>query len=492
MDGNLLTSGSQRFEVRNLQEREPVLTMNREDLHSSSYITNGYSSKAADSNSGSESGYTTPKKGRARRGSMKGPENASQEKENVLKVYSKQDAETPGQDIAGKRANSQPNCSRIYLKPEVHASLRKTDAQDTIPVSDLQYRNSDSKALRLVGKKNDDRVSKTKPTSSVTSKDDLWTLFRPPPVFPVDNSSAKIVPKISYASKVKENLNKATTQASPEVTQASTKPLQVPGSAVKTVTSADNPVSIEVNGCLCVGTLVDSAASASSSVVSVASSVDTACISSVAPEPQQLSLFVYPHEPLNMQLATPAAQTNQKGLGDIFQNQWGLSFINEPNAGPEKSTVSRSATKLKISDVTFQGESFSFITQPSLHPTSAVSFTSHQDLERRTSADDTALKHFCTAETDCLHAQPPDERISKSSEVVCEVLDAQFEVNSLVESSTCLSLKKDQDGLSGWECDDLQDAIFYHTKEFEYILTLQKQDSKRVVSYKEALDGPDQ
>lgn len=34
-------------------------------------------------------------------------------------------------------------------------------------------------------------------------------------------------------------------------------------------------------------------------------------------------------------LDPPAAQTNQKALGDIFQNQWGLSFINEPNLGPD-------------------------------------------------------------------------------------------------------------------------------------------------------------
>lgn len=40
----------------------------------------------------------------------------------------------------------------------------------------------------------------------------FWTLFKLPPVFPVYNYSAKIVLKIRYASKIKENLNKTTEQ----------------------------------------------------------------------------------------------------------------------------------------------------------------------------------------------------------------------------------------------------------------------------------------
>ncbi|RXM92444.1 Nuclear fragile X mental retardation-interacting protein 2 [Acipenser ruthenus] len=41
------------------------------------------------------------------------------------------------------------------------------------------------------------------PLSQDSSLGASWTLFKPPPAFPVDNSSAKTVPKISYASKVK-------------------------------------------------------------------------------------------------------------------------------------------------------------------------------------------------------------------------------------------------------------------------------------------------
>lgn len=79
---------------------------------------------------------------------------------------------------------------------------------------------------------------------------------------------------------------------------------------------------------------------------------------SVAMEQKKSSLFIYPS---NMQAvllsavqAEPPFQTNQQSLGDIFQNQWGLSFINEPSAGPE--TASRKPVDTKTAEVTFQGE----------------------------------------------------------------------------------------------------------------------------------------
>uniref|UniRef100_UPI00398E4C0C uncharacterized protein n=1 Tax=Pristiophorus japonicus TaxID=55135 RepID=UPI00398E4C0C len=39
-------------------------------------------------------------------------------------------------------------------------------------------------------------------------EEERWTLFKPPAAFPVDSSSARTVPRISYASKVKENLSR--------------------------------------------------------------------------------------------------------------------------------------------------------------------------------------------------------------------------------------------------------------------------------------------
>uniref|UniRef100_A0A670ZK30 Uncharacterized protein n=2 Tax=Pseudonaja textilis TaxID=8673 RepID=A0A670ZK30_PSETE len=69
--------------------------------------------------------------------------------------------------------------------------------------------------------------------SSVTteeSKKETWSLFRPLPAFPVDSSSARIIPKISYASKLKENLDQPG------------KACHVPASAVRTTNSLPNCV----------------------------------------------------------------------------------------------------------------------------------------------------------------------------------------------------------------------------------------------------------
>lgn len=453
-----------------MHKKEPVLSMNGEVVLSSGYITNGYSSKPDNDGSGSESGYTTPKKRRARRSSMKGTENTSREKEKMARPYPKQDTETLSPEMPGKGLHTRLNCTRTCGKPEAHAAVRRTGVRDASPVAEMQQRNSESKtSVSLVGKKTDDRISKTKLVSSVGSKEDSWTLFKPPPVFPVDNSSAKIVPKISYASKVKENLNKVT-QASAETTQTPGKPSHVPMSAVKTVTSAsftNLSASLDTNGCYSMETSFDSAAglsivpSASDNQAEkdVESAPDNGCSSPSclsAPEPRKL--FVYPHKPLNMQ--PPAAQTNQKALGDIFQNQWGLSFINEPNAGPEGAPVTRLTVPFEISDITFQLGNVPFLIQPS-HK--AVSLPAPQEVQRRSNGMDVA------AVQDCSQAQPVHQEARKSerSSDACEDSDAESTRNSLLNSVLGLSktrTEKEQDGAYMWGWADLQAAVLYHTK----------------------------
>ncbi|CAJ0916676.1 unnamed protein product [Ranitomeya imitator] len=112
---------------------------------------------------------------------------------------------------------------------------------------------------------------------------DSWLLFKPLPVFPVDSSSARTLPKISYASKVKENLDG--------------KGL-VPSSALRTSTTLPN--------CLLNAAQSDAAALHTGSL----SSSSCSSLSSSPPSP-----------------------VSQENLGAIFQNEWGLSFINEPGAG---------------------------------------------------------------------------------------------------------------------------------------------------------------
>ncbi|XP_066484735.1 uncharacterized protein [Tiliqua scincoides] len=105
-------------------------------------------------------------------------------------------------------------------------------------------------------------------TAAEESGKETWSLFRPLPAFPVDSSSARIIPKISYASKLKENLDQPG------------KACHVPASAVRTTNSLPN------------------------------------CV--LAPPPSSPS---------------PTDSSRRQHLGAIFQNEWGLSFINEPGAG---------------------------------------------------------------------------------------------------------------------------------------------------------------
>ncbi|TSM28227.1 Nuclear fragile X mental retardation-interacting protein 2 [Bagarius yarrelli] len=475
MDENQPASVFKHYKVKNMHEKEAALTLNGEVILSSSYITNGYSGKLADNDgSGSESGYMTPKKRRARRSSVKGIENTSREKDKSAKHYSKQDAETLGTEMSGKTLHAQLNCTGTCVKAELHTGVRRTGTQDASPVTEVQHRNSDGKtAVSFVAKKTDDKASKTKP---VSSKEDSWTLFKPPPVFPVDNSSAKIVPKISYASKVKENLNVTAAQASAEMTQMSGNPANVPMSAVKTVTSAsftDNPA----NGCCSVETPFNSAASANQAEDDLGSSLNNGCSSPLClstSDPLKSNIFVYPHKPLNMQPS--AAQTGQKALGDIFQNQWGLSFINEPNAGPDRAPVSRLAVPFEISDFSFQGGNVPFLIRPSPN---VVSLPSPQDALRKNYVSNVVMKQCPTSRTaskdrpQAESAHLEEHKVEHgSSDLPFENLDAESMRNSLLKGLPKTHAVK----AGGWGWADFQAAIRYHTKEFEDLLTLHKQD----------------
>lgn len=336
-------------------------------------LTNGYPGKpGTDDGSGSESGYTTPKKRRAQRNG-KAVDNVSASAQGKAM----QDPGPAAQDPADKTSGLQVDLGRAALKADSHSGAAvktremTTSATATPPASEVQRKNSDGKAS---GKKFEDKSSKVKVAAS--AKDDSWTLFKPPPVFPVDNSSAKIVPKISYASKVKENLNK-TAQAGGEALsptpQVPGRPSQVPMSAVKTITSpsfTNGPLVGEGNGCPLPGTHFSSVASSApvlsssavgaDNVASPSGSGSTTTTPSMA-EPRKPNLFVYPLSQSSMQLALPsgrqadppATSTNQS-LGAIFKNQWGLSFINEPSAGPE-GLVCCSTAKDKPVEVIFQG-----------------------------------------------------------------------------------------------------------------------------------------
>lgn len=335
------------YEGQPLDKKDSLLFPN--GIVNCGLITNGYSSKDNDG-SGSEGGYTTPKKRKARCNNSKNADDVLKEKERDMQQgNTTEEHEAFNPDATEKGVTSRPDGFRAAHKADATAAGRRAVVPETM-VGEFQRKNSDGKTVSTFGKKGEERH---KSKLSSPSKEDSWTLFKPPPVFPVDNSSAKIVPKISYASKVKENLNKVA-QGGGEAPPPPVRLPQVPMSAMKTITSAsftNGPASGNGNGCP-VGTFFAPAANSippppsAPSCENVASPMESNCSSATSPadgdayEHRKCTLLIYP---LNMQpvlpsarhLDPPAAQTNQKALGDIFQNQWGLSFINEPNLGPE-------------------------------------------------------------------------------------------------------------------------------------------------------------
>ncbi|XP_068456665.1 FMR1-interacting protein NUFIP2 isoform X2 [Clinocottus analis] len=483
-------------------------------------ITNGYSSKDNDG-SGSEGGYTTPKKRKARCNNAKNTDNVIRDKERDMQQGSSpQEHGAFNLETTEKGVTSRLDGFRAAHKGEAQSAARRAVVSEA-SMGESQRKNSDGKIVGTFGKKTEERH---KAKLSSPSKEDSWTLFKPPPVFPVDNSSAKIVPKISYASKVKENLNKVA-QGGGEALPPPVRLSQVPMSAMKTITSAsftNGPVSGNGNGCPSVGTFFAPAASSLPSPPSfpsgenVASPLESSCSSTTSPvdgEAYELrkTLLIYP---LNMQpvlpsarhLDPPAAQTNQKALGDIFQNQWGLSFINEPNMGPDGG-----GGKLPAEDTPqSQCQAVSAkAAQPcfDIGPSFLELGTFGQDPEKRTCAPcnvSIARSPACVASEEENKRQPCGQEKTKAeakgacSAAMAPSKDAGAKPAQGQPTTVLFGSVKQQAHTKdiGRRCSsdsfDIKAAVTYHTKEMEFIFNLQKQDPKRVVVYDETKDGPEQ
>ncbi|XP_029924486.1 nuclear fragile X mental retardation-interacting protein 2 [Myripristis murdjan] len=514
-------------EGQTLDKKDSVLLQN--GVVNCGFIANGYSSKDNDG-SGSEGGYTTPKKRKARCNSVKNTENVIREKEKDMQHGNT--TQEPGAfnlETTEKGVSSRLDGFRAVHKVEAQSAARRAVTSEA-SVSESQRKNSDGKTVGTFGKKFEERH---KAKISSPSKEDSWTLFKPPPVFPVDNSSAKIVPKISYASKVKENLNKVA-QAGGEALSPPVRLSQVPMSAMKTmktITSAsftNGPVSGNGNSCPSVGTFFAPAASSIPPAPSlpsgenVASPLESNCSSTTSPvdaeayELRKCTLVIYP---LNMQpvlpsarqLDPPAAQTNQKALGDIFQNQWGLSFINEPNLGPEGGN-GQMTTEDKTTVVTTQGESQAVAAkaaQPCIDacPSIPEPVTLAQDPEKRTCAPSNvsnACSPACGTSEEETKVHPfGQEKTKVEAKSPGSAVPALSKDNGAKPTQGLLTTvsfgsskeqthSKDIGRRCSWGTFDIKAAVTYHTKEMEYIFNLQKQDPKRVVVYDETKDGPDQ
>ncbi|XP_071994421.1 FMR1-interacting protein NUFIP2 isoform X1 [Engystomops pustulosus] len=506
-------------DIKSAEKGESAPVQNGLLSNSSGFMTNGYVSKGGENDgSGSESGYATSNKRKAKFSHAKPADNSSFLNSKMADSDAKLDSENLKPDFFGEQKGAtRADNGKATWKSELSAA--GTTRGKSIP-GDLQRKNSDAKPA--AGKKFDDRPKgKASPVSS--AKEDSWTLFKPPPVFPVDNSSAKIVPKISYASKVKENLNKAAQNnaTSPSSLTFSSQTAeapssncvsQVPMSAMKSVSTLNF-----ANGPLLVGTdvgfMVTAASTVSHALPGGAEPLPTESSSaSLNPSDQKKSgLFTYPS---NMQHALPdtmqgdqSGQPNPHSLGEIFQNQWGLSFINEPSAGPEAG-----AEKPDTGPIVWE------------HPTPCVLqgaesvpsgnerpvFPKAYDLEKRTSPqlpDGAAIKAAPSSGGDggasSLETLHIEELLQKPEAASQGLLVFQAKVcesdeipqtslkNILQNSAKDKRYHGDLDCKDSWGSFDLRAAIIYHTKEMESILNLQKQDPSRIITYNEAMDCPD-
>ncbi|XP_014344453.1 FMR1-interacting protein NUFIP2-like [Latimeria chalumnae] len=522
---NMDKKNDKTFESKAL-DKEALLLPNGVVTNNSGYITNGYLGKAADNDgSGSESGYTTPKKRKARHNSIKSSENLNLFQDKTIQQEMSSPVLKPELDISKPESGDPKGVRLENAKPVIKYEVSGA-GRGKIGSGDIQRKNSDVKPA--VSKKFEDK-SKGKATAAVASKDDSWTLFKPPPVFPVDNSSAKIVPKISYASKVKENLNKSAQNLSslssmgetPAQAQSSGRLSQVPMSAMKSVMSpsfSNGPVLGGTDGNICppgvqpifttAANIVSPTSSGSETVMSLDGGPPL-----VTAEQKKCSLFVYPS---NTQSVLPGttqvellSQTNQQNLGDIFQNQWGLSFINEPSAGPEPAAGN--STDNKIMEVTFQGECAATLVSQGAEilpsGTERPVFPKAYELDKRTSpqvlsgilkpvpitaseggAMSTALHQSIELQKDG-GVQGAIVFVSKD----CGIETPQaLPTNSLFSSVKEQKYQRDLERKDSLSSFDIRAAVTYHTKEMEFVWNLQKQDPKKVVTYEEAMDRPDQ
>ncbi|XP_018586860.1 nuclear fragile X mental retardation-interacting protein 2-like isoform X1 [Scleropages formosus] len=427
--------------------REPILLLNGMVGLDSGCVTNGYPAKRVPDtdSSSSESGYATPEGGTT-----------------VLKG-----------SVLSSRRDSVPSSPEMGKKPSgVRPDDTRAPSGPAAATGEPQRKNSDAK---VASRRFEERPGRSKTATPVPLKEDTWTLFRPPPVFPVDNSSAKIVPKISYASKVKENLNKMAPEEGlikspppPVVSAATTRLSHVPMSAVKTIPSASFS-----NGPLCTdGTsfppspslpavpVATSFTGADNAAVPPSNSSGTTLPLAATGEHRKAALFVCPLTLSSMQPVLPSArlpdapapEAGRKALVDIFHNEWGLSFINEPNAG-------RQGVPGGLATVTFQAGNEP--SAPALEPP-VVSPACQQD--RRTSGPPpsgalrvcapTALVSDSGTWTQPLGSDSHEAEVGDTTPLVSPSTECRS-----VSPATPPEPEADRKGVF-----DLKAAVIYHTK----------------------------
>uniref|UniRef100_A0A8C5CTZ1 Nuclear fragile X mental retardation-interacting protein 2 n=1 Tax=Gadus morhua TaxID=8049 RepID=A0A8C5CTZ1_GADMO len=431
-------------------------------------LTNGYSSGGRPATDGpGEGGYSSQKRLRARGGAAAMVRNA----ENVIREAEREPRGPPSPDALDKGLSSR-------LEGPPRAAPRGEGPGAT--VVDPQRKNGEGKGVAVFGKKPDEKHKGGGGKHlSPPSKEDSWTLFKPPPVFPVDNSSAKIVPKISYASKVKENLNKEAAAAAAAAVAPPPAPVrlsQVPMSAMKTISSVsftNGP--LPGNGHPLGGTyFAPGAAQASCLPPGEAGAAAGPGGDGDAFELKKCALLIYP---LNMQPVLPSARphdpqappTNQKALGEIFQNQWGLSFINEPGLGPEggDKAAAAAAGPPAPEPVTFAPDSRRTCVPHGRSATFGPLTAEREDEDKPGVRGPDKARLEPRGPTGGGGGAQAREGGAKTGPSSLPTLT--------FGSSKDRSPPGGLDRRASWGAFDVRAAVTYHTKEIEYIFNLQKQ-----------------
>ncbi|XP_027694535.1 nuclear fragile X mental retardation-interacting protein 2-like [Vombatus ursinus] len=194
------------------------------------------------------------------------------------------------------------------------------------------------------------------PTAPVVPKEEAWSLFNHPTIFSINNSN---VPKVTYASKVKQNLYRvqsppiclescSESELSPDPIAALSLSSAITGSPSHWLTQSPMSALKPANSLDFANGPEKSMKADSNQVLPLEarlirrpSSSTKSVIHKVNPNcpPVEPSLFTWSSNvPAALTGLTPnimPPQTQTQMLKKIFQNEWGLSFITEPSISPE-------------------------------------------------------------------------------------------------------------------------------------------------------------
>ncbi|XP_068930091.1 FMR1-interacting protein NUFIP2-like [Petaurus breviceps papuanus] len=368
-----------------------------------------------------------------------------------------------------------------------------------------------------------DQRSTIVPTALAVPEEEAWSPFKQTTVFSISSSN---VPKVTYASKVKQNLPKVESpttslrscqqselspesaatlylssamtgspilMVSHELTQVSISPLKSVNS-LDSVNASDKSMNAQSSQTLPLEARLIRRPSCSPK--SVIHKMKPSCPSA------QPNFFPYPSympvalRGLKANITRP--QTEVQMLEEIFQNEWGLSFITELSIGPE--FTEEIAPEPKViqphkcpSPLALQETSKSpcvpqCVVKPKVYNMSKwLNPQGFEDIKPPAPVQE--------REALILYPSLGDEQLQqatpKSHEAFVPLLSNYKLKNSehLPTNPSPDSTLKDSEQKNDWEPLNFRAVVEYHMAEMQSVLDMQKQDPQRVIIYDESMDS---